>query len=330
MMIMKMLLLSMLSLVAFYHSMFGQSDVNNQSVEAVGSIVVYQTIKNTVPLSFSYHDVMFETLYQTAPMDPIDFDCRLLGVRHHPFERNLVVPNSIRVGIHSLHPVEMKVGCFQQTGIKSIDLRANIRTIPQNAFMFCDELKNVWFCEDSPHFIEASAFKGCTKLEKINFPARLRYIGDYAFDQCRSLSEIYLPKDLAYLGPYAFNYCTSLRKLTFATGHFRKIPERCFYNCEKLEHVEIPDGVDELGVSSFEYCGLKSIVLPATMRIINHNALSQNPLADIYCQALAPPQVGNGWTTNQLRAIRLHVPAAALNAYRDHPFWSNIPTIEPY
>lgn len=292
--------------------------------EEVGAgVFVYQFIQNSVPLSFSVHDVMYETLYQDNVISPVNFACRVLGPRAgKPYERAAVIPGDIQVGIHRLSPVEISRQAFAQTGIKSIDIRAAIRTIPQSAFMYCTELESVAFHGNAPHFIEAAAFQGCTKLKSIEgLPAQLKYIGDHAFHQCSSLSEIYIPKDVAYLGEYAFYYCHSLSKVKFATGHFRRIPRECFRDCGKLTEIEIPEGVEALDENAFYYAGLESITLPGTMRALYNGCLSQTPLKHIYLHATTPPGVGKVFTQNMIDNITLHVPAGSIDRYRNDPFW---------
>lgn len=294
---------------------------------------IYSFIQNTVPLSFCVHDVDYETLYPEHVYDPVNFDCKVLGPMHHQgwgYTRACVIPTVIRVGMYSMHPKEMTNSAFQQTGIKSLDMRARIRTIPHNAFMFCTDLETVKFHGDAPHFIEAAAFRNCTKLRSVTgLPARLRYIGDQAFYQCSSLMEIYIPKDVDYLGEEAFRSCNSLAKVTFATGHFRHIPKECFYNCEQLKEVTIPEGVSSLGINSFYYSGLEKITLPSTMRALYDGCLSQTPLKDIYLHATTPPGVGKVFTGYMVKNIRLHVPASAIAAYRADRFWGLFTHILP-
>lgn len=293
-------------------------------------LTIFSYLRSGAPLSFANHGIIYENIGAYDPVEPLVYKCALVKVTRTPYERNTLIPYSIRVGTYTMLVERMENACFQQTGIKSINIQAPIRTIPQNAFLFCNELEYVNFNGNSPHFIEGAAFKGCIKLGKIEFPAQLKYIGDQAFDQCLALREIYIPKDVGYIGAYAFNYCNSLEKVTFATGHFRVIPERCFCNCEKLEYVEIPEGVSELGNSCFKYSGLKRVVLPSTLKLIANDALANTPLVDIYCKAHTPPRVGSGWTATDLRRLRLHVPSAALEAYRTDPYWSQLTYIEPY
>lgn len=297
---------------------------------AFAELMVLSYIRGSVPLSFVEHGVVYENIGAFDPAEPFFYKCALVGVARTPYNRHAVIPYKITIGTYGMIVKEMRLGCFQQTGIKSIEIRAHLQSIPQNAFLFCEELETVSFYGNTPHFVSKAAFKGCTKLREIAFPAQLKYIGEQAFDQCVSLKEIYIPKDVEQIGPFAFQNCTSLSKLTFATGHFRIIPQHCFYNCGQLQEVEIPQGVSELGESCFAYSGLKTIVLPATMQVIRHDAFKNTPLVDIICKALTPPKTEGNWSLADLKKYRLHVPPAALEAYRTDPFWSHLTYIEPY
>lgn len=322
----KLRILAILIFGFIYQTVWAQAE-DSSGVGSATGIIVYTALQSGAPYSFSLHDVTYSVIEQASITTPSVYLYEVVRPSHYPYERHLVVPSIITHGVYTLIPKRLSDACFQQTGIKSVDLRAEIGVIPQNAFLYCDNLESVEFHGNSPHFIEKAAFKGCTKLNKIAFPAQLKYIGDNAFDECRALSSLHLPKDLAYLGPYAFNYCTSLTSLSFDSGHFRVIPTHCFYNTEKLQSVRIPEGVSELGQSSFEYSGLKEIYLPSTLKLINHYALKSTPLQDIYLRASQPPIVGDGFMRSDCNRIRVHVPSSAVSAYKNNTFWSNFPNI---
>lgn len=295
----------------------------------VAGLAIGSYIEGNIPLTFTLHQVVYENIGCVSPLTPTYFYARVNGPSSYPFERNVLIPDTKHVGIYSFKITDMANMAFQQTGIKSLEVKGEIRTIPQSAFMYCDELETVQFHGNAPKFVDAFAFRGCTKLKSISFPAQLQYIGDYAFQECKSLQSIYLPKDLASLGKYAFKGCTSLSSVTFATGHFRVIPEYCFHDCQNLQSVVIPNGVSTLGEYSFCYSGLKTITLPATMQLIEQYALANTPLTEIKCHAAKPPIVRPNFTYDRLAEITVHVPVGSEQAYLSDTFWKYAARIIP-
>ena len=290
-------------------------------------IIIYQATQAGVPFSFSHHDVTYSNIGQRNVLNPTGYDVEVVKPSTYPYTRSLLIPDHIRVGVYDFEVTQIAGSAFQQTGIRGLEVKAEIRTIPHNCFMYCTDLETVRFHGSYPHFIEAAAFQGCSALKSINLPAQLKYIGNNAFSQCGSLKEITIPKDVATLGDFAFYRCMALEKVTFLSGHFRTIPPYCFQTCEALREVEIPNGVATLAEYCFNGAGLEVIWLPASLRRIEGNALTQTRIKKIYCRAMTPPWVGPNFTYDQTHAIELHVPAAALAAYKADSFWSNFTNI---
>lgn len=89
--------------------------------------------------------------------------------------------------------------------------------------------------------IQTKAFAGFSKLETINFPQSLIYIGDNAFDNDVALTgEIDLPRKLEYIGHGAFNWCPALNKVTIHSG-ICTVETSVFYGDNKC--IVVLDGV---------------------------------------------------------------------------------------
>lgn len=291
---------------------------------AIVSMGVYSYIQGTVPLSFHRNHVVYENMGNVAPVgDPFHYYCRVLHPTANGIHGPLIIRDRIQINEYAFYPKEMTVGCFQQSDVTSVDIQSGqIRTIPQSAFMFCDELEWVRLHGDCGHFIEQAAFRGCLKMKSIEVSAQLRYVGDYAFTQCMSLQSFVFPKYVEYIGVEAFKGCKSLGKVEFATGHFRVIPDGCFYDCQALTTLVIPEGVSGIGDSAFEWSGLQEITLPATTSAIGTRAFCQTKLTTITLRAVTPPAIaGNAFDDYALPGITLRVPAASVGSYRGHPVW---------
>lgn len=108
-----------------------------------------------------------------------------------------------------------------ETRLTDIMLPAGMKSIPQNAFRNCVNLKNV------------------------SLPRELERVGDFAFENCRALDFVYIPDKTCVIGNAAFDGCLSLEEVRLPDG-LKKIGDHCFDVCPKLTHITVPDGV-ELG-----------------------------------------------------------------------------------
>ena len=68
------------------------------------------------------------------------------------------------------------------------------------------------------------------KLQVINLPDTVTFIGDHAFADCTGLKELYIPKDVTCIGIQAF------------------------FNCAGLKSIEIPEKVTDMGNGITDYC----------------------------------------------------------------------------
>ena len=128
--------------------------------------------------------------------------------------------------------------------------------------------------------IPASAFAK-TSLRFIEFPAKLKTIGEKAFyerslvgrlvlpeslDSIYSeafyknyLTEVIIPANVKYMGNYAFNDNDRLTNVTLGSG-LTEISYYCFNSCEKLAVVKGGENVKTIGSGAFNYCSeLRSV-----------------------------------------------------------------------
>lgn len=128
--------------------------------------------------------------------------------------------------------------------------------------------------------IPASAF-AMTSLRFIEFPAKLKTIGEKAFyerplvgrlvlpeslDSIYSnafyknfLTEVIIPANVKYIGGSAFNDNDRLTSVTLGSG-LTEISSYCFNSCEKLAVVKGGENVKTIGSGAFNYCSeLRSV-----------------------------------------------------------------------
>ena len=117
---------------------------------------------------------------------------------------------------------------FQSVKAKTVALPSTLKTIANNAFMYC------------------------ANLEEIVIPDNVEILGNSAFEQCSSLNKITLSASLKEIPNDAFRQ-TSVKSLIIPDG-IKKIGNRAFYSCKELVEVFMPETLQEIGNSSFNLC----------------------------------------------------------------------------
>lgn len=87
---------------------------------------------------------------------------------------------------------------------------SSVKTIKNNAFWGCRNLKRVYFGSNITS-IPDYGFTGCTSLEKVSFPYSLRRIGIKAFADCMNLGETEIPMSVESIHQTAFDGCPKLK-----------------------------------------------------------------------------------------------------------------------
>ena len=96
---------------------------------------------------------------------------------------------------------------FSGTGVRSVDFPDGEVNIGEDAFMYCDSLKEATFGDNVK--IDRSAFYNCDSLEKITFKGSAK-IDVNAFANCKSLREICLDPS-KFINGDCFSNCLALK-----------------------------------------------------------------------------------------------------------------------
>ena len=120
--------------------------------------------------------------------------------------------------------------------------------------------------------IEDSAFRGEKRIEKIDFPYTLTFIGEKAFAKCNALESVEIPDGVVEMGERAFEACRNLRSVKIGGG-LTSISRFAFADCTALMNVELSEGTKEIGYGAFELCSnLRNVRLPKGLTTIGPNA----------------------------------------------------------
>jgi len=117
--------------------------------------------------------------------------------------------------------------------------------------------------------IEGNAFYGCAKLETVNIPKKLTYMGSAIFNGCVSLKEFSMPKNITQVQELFFEGCTSLSDVTLHDDVTR-IGRRAFADCTSLKNLTLPKSLNYLGAEAFTGTGITEITIPKSLLTAGH------------------------------------------------------------
>jgi BspA type Leucine rich repeat region (6 copies) len=203
--------------------------------------------------------------------------------------RRIVIPDSVTdlghavfLGCDGLREVTIGNGIttipditFKDCGLSEIRFGTNVATIGAAAFTGCAGLRNLTI-PDSVTYIGGNAFGYCWNLVHVSLGHGLTNIDTSAFMECSSLTSIYLPDSVKQMGSLAFEGCYELssvrlpRQIQFLWGSV-------FSRCYSLTNISIPEGVMYIENAAFAHTGLRSVVIPSSIRFIASDAFSDCP-----------------------------------------------------
>lgn len=138
---------------------------------------------------------------------------------------------NIPVGIETIAESAFR----NNTKLVYVLINTQTKTIKQNAFYGCTNLKNCVIPADSKlTSIEFMAFARCGTLREINLPSRLTSIRDFAFLACSQITSFDLPESLQTIGEYAFMSCVNITGFQISKN-VKSIGKGAFNYCIKLE-----------------------------------------------------------------------------------------------
>ena len=159
-----------------------------------------------------------------------------------------------------LPPSVTKIGycAFQSTSISIIDLKY-ITDISYSAFYACKQLAGVI---DMPNLVTKNIITvfADTAINEVKNLGKVERLGNDSFNngnftECTKLEKVNLPDTLTYIGRYEFSGCTSLRECNIPIG-VTTIIASAFYNCSNLRiTINLPN-LSSVGLASFFNTGI--------------------------------------------------------------------------
>ena len=158
-------------------------------------------------------------------------------------EDNVIVPKMVKL---------IKERAFEEKSLKSIVFNEGLTEIEDEAFMKCENLKEINL-PNSLIILGEGAFRECKSLKKIKFSNNLTEIKKNCFFRSTVLKEVVLPASLKMLGNSAFSDCPNLEKIDLNNG-LEIIGNYAFSGCDSLDSLSIPASVTSIGGGILHGC----------------------------------------------------------------------------
>lgn len=172
-------------------------------------------------------------------------------------------------------PVSVEIiglAAFSGSGIESIHLPANLKTISTAAFSGCTNLKSVEFPAGLTE-IKDRAFEK-SGLVRIELPDTVTTMGLDVFSKCPNLEFVKLPRNLEVIETGMFEKCAKLQSVVFPEN-VKVIGRLAFMWCDELQNFTLPESVETIGLQAFIDCeSLTEVTIPANVTIIEQNSFS--------------------------------------------------------
>lgn len=207
---------------------------------------------------------------------------------------------------------EISAGAFWETKLTSVTIPANIKKIGDNAFNFCQSLKEVKFEEGLEEIgvrAFSSSFKG-TSAVTLNLPHSLVTIGEGAFALCPAIQTVNFGRNLQNIGINVFNLndTSKLTTLTVSTANpylvaenniiynrektelilgapgyagslnipegVKVVADYAFYGCRNVNNITFPNSLEEIGEGAFTYTKSPALSFGPNLRLIKEGAFS--------------------------------------------------------
>ena len=191
--------------------------------------------------------------------------------------------------------------------ITSITIPKTVKTIGNNAFLFCDQLtsftipatveeigNSVFYGSsittmtiedaDTPliigngHLSDRNVFGSASALTTIYAgrdltPKSTQNTGPFQFAE--TITDITYGPKVTKLNKHEFWRCKTIKNVKILSTQVTDIPEGAFGECSALEKIELPQSIVTIQNSAFLWCNnLSSVVLPPTVKTIGASAFS--------------------------------------------------------
>lgn len=252
------------------------SVVIEDGVESLGAGAFSSTAISTITIPESITEIKSSTFKSCLELQEVNLPSTLLSIGDNAFDMNpgnrrningeiwpdgslssITIPDSVQ---------SIGIDAFKATRITSITIPKSITVIPERAFSYIMELREINFHEGVTE-IASGAFRESILSGSItlDIPEGIVKIGDDAFNGATGINILNLPSSLREIGARAFANCYKdrggvkryLGKVNFSEG-LLSIGSKAFQNCYFLRIEGLPSTLTSIGSYAFQNTILKS------------------------------------------------------------------------
>ena len=129
----------------------------------------------------------------------------------------------------------------------------------------------------------------------------------YAFYENNGVSSVTIPETIKTICGSAFARCSSLTNVIISEG-LDSIGKDAFDHCRALEHIDLPSSLRGIGMGAFASTGLKEVVLPQKLQIIDEAVFWNSDLEQIAIGENVKTIKRGAFASTKLKSI--HIPAS--------------------
>ena len=224
-------------------------------------------------------------------------------------------------------------GLLWGSSVEEIILGENVTSVGERAFVR-GNFKSLKM-SDNLTTIGDNAFWECPKLTSIEFSNNLEYIGQWAFAGCMELPSVTIPRSVKCIDLIAFQWCNKLTKVEVNSNEVVSRDGEQFYtlmSCfgKQVKEYVLGEDVKKIAYIAFaESEKLTTVTISSHLTCVDDSAFHKcTSLEDIYLYAEQVPQTGKDiFVDSNYKNATLHVPANAVEAYRQAEQWKDFGNI---
>ena len=224
-------------------------------------------------------------------------------------------------------------GLLWGSSVEEIILGENVTSVGERAFVRSN-FKSLKM-SDNLTTIGDNAFWECPKLTSIEFSNNLEYIGQWAFAGCMELPSVTIPRSVKCIDLIAFQWCNKLTKVEVNSNEVVSRDGEQFYtlmSCfgKQVKEYMLGEDVKKIAYIAFaESEKLTTVTISSHLTCVDDSAFHKcTSLEDVYLYAEQVPQTGKDiFVESNYKYATLHVPANAVEAYRNAEQWKDFGNI---
>ena len=224
-------------------------------------------------------------------------------------------------------------GLLWGSSVEEIVLGENVTSVGEHAFVR-GNFKSLKM-SDNLTTIGDNAFWECSKLTSIEFSNNLEHIGQWAFAGCMELPSVTIPRSVKCIDLIAFQWCNKLTKVEVNSNEVVSRDGEQFYtlmSCfgKQVKEYMLGEDVKKIAYIAFaESEKLTTVTISSHLTCVDDSAFHKcTSLEDVYLYAEQVPQTGKDiFVDSNYKNATLHVPANAVEAYRQAEQWKDFGNI---